>query len=256
MGLQKEQCVEWKRRHLRCCCNQVWMKNGGRIPRSVAAICKTFRISCLMENHPVRGGSEYKFDGPVIPFGAMVEYHPISAKDQSRLHQFGPKVLPGIFLGYVLYAGDSGKETLWSQTLKNWRRWTHQNFTPEGPMQRKCYTPMKGDNFKIPVADGTVKVPGGSRRLKPSTLIRDRPERRNEKFFEENKTNSLLRLHFEMTLHWMMRKLKMISGLLPEISFIAITWNPESNCTCREKNHFLFRWSTSTLPEQHIHHSM
>ena len=45
------------------------------------------------------------FNGPVIPFGAMVEYHPISAKDISRLHKFGPKVLPGIFLGYVLYAG-------------------------------------------------------------------------------------------------------------------------------------------------------
>ena len=41
------------------------------------------------------------FDGPVIPSGAMVEYHPISAKDQSRLHQFGAKVLPGKFLGYA-----------------------------------------------------------------------------------------------------------------------------------------------------------
>ena len=29
------------------------------------------------------------FKGPIIPFGAMVEYHPISARDQSRLHQFG-----------------------------------------------------------------------------------------------------------------------------------------------------------------------
>ena len=46
------------------------------------------------------------FNGPVIPFGAMFEYHPISAKDQSRLHQFGAKVLPGIFLGYALYAGE------------------------------------------------------------------------------------------------------------------------------------------------------
>ena len=45
------------------------------------------------------------FNGPVIPFGAMVEYHPISAVDLSRLHQFGPKVLPGILLGYVLSAG-------------------------------------------------------------------------------------------------------------------------------------------------------
>ena len=44
-------------------------------------------------------------NGPVIPFGAMVEYRPIYAKDQSRLHQFGPKVLPGLFLGFVLYAG-------------------------------------------------------------------------------------------------------------------------------------------------------
>ena len=45
------------------------------------------------------------FNGLVIPFGAMIEYHPISAKDTSRQHQFGPRVLPGIFLGYVLYAG-------------------------------------------------------------------------------------------------------------------------------------------------------
>ena len=28
-------------------------------------------------------------DGLVIPFGAKVEYHPTSARDQSRLHQFG-----------------------------------------------------------------------------------------------------------------------------------------------------------------------
>ena len=32
------------------------------------------------------------FNRPVIPFGAMVEHHPISVKDQSRLHQFGAKV--------------------------------------------------------------------------------------------------------------------------------------------------------------------
>ena len=26
--------------------------------------------------------------GPIIPFGSLVEYHPITAKDQSRIHQF------------------------------------------------------------------------------------------------------------------------------------------------------------------------
>ena len=45
------------------------------------------------------------FKGPIIPFGSLVEYYPKTAKDQSRIHQFGKKVLPGLFLGYALYAG-------------------------------------------------------------------------------------------------------------------------------------------------------
>ena len=45
------------------------------------------------------------FKGPIIPFGSLVEYYPVSAKDQSRIHQFGKKVLPGLFFGYALYAG-------------------------------------------------------------------------------------------------------------------------------------------------------
>ena len=43
-------------------------------------------------------------EGPIIPFGSLVEYYLISAKDQSRIHQFGKKVLPGLVLGYALYA--------------------------------------------------------------------------------------------------------------------------------------------------------
>ena len=45
------------------------------------------------------------FKGPIIPFGSLVEYCTISAKDQSRIHQFGKKVLPGLFLGCALCAG-------------------------------------------------------------------------------------------------------------------------------------------------------
>ena len=29
------------------------------------------------------------FKGPIIPFGSLVDYHPFTAKDQSRIHQFG-----------------------------------------------------------------------------------------------------------------------------------------------------------------------
>ena len=81
-------------------------------------------------------------------------------------------------------------------------------------------------------------------------------EEENKKFFMENQTDSLLQPHIKLTQHWMMRKQKMISGLLREIPFVAIMWNSESNRSCREKNHFLFRWNKSTLPEILIQHGM
>ena len=33
---------------------------------------------------------------------------------------------------------------------------------------KEVLTPMKGDSFIFPVADGTVKISGGDRRLRPS----------------------------------------------------------------------------------------
>ena len=53
--------------------------------------------------YEIRFGQPFK--GPIIPFGSLVEYDPTTAKDQSQIHQFGKKVLPGLFLGYALYAG-------------------------------------------------------------------------------------------------------------------------------------------------------
>ena len=47
------------------------------------------------------------FNGPLIPFGAMVEYHPVSATDLSRLHQLGKKVLPGIIARLRVVRGET-----------------------------------------------------------------------------------------------------------------------------------------------------
>ena len=45
---------------------------------------------------------------------------------------------------------------------------------------KEVLTPMKNEKIVFPVADGTVKTPGEDRRLRPSSLIRDRPERGEE----------------------------------------------------------------------------
>ena len=57
---------------------------------------------------PGRGKTPYErrfgepFKGPALHFGAIVDHHPISTRDLSRLYQFGKKVVPGIFLDYEL----------------------------------------------------------------------------------------------------------------------------------------------------------
>ena len=80
------------------------MKIGGQIPWNFIPICETFKIFCLMEDS-IRKTFGEPFNGPITPFGSLVEYHPKTAKDQLRIHQFGKKVLPGLFLGCALYAG-------------------------------------------------------------------------------------------------------------------------------------------------------
>ena len=81
------------------------MKVGGQILWNVTSICETSQIYYLMGKTPYERRFGQPCKGPIIPFGSLVEYHPITAKDQSRIHQFGKKVLPGLFLGYALYAG-------------------------------------------------------------------------------------------------------------------------------------------------------
>ena len=46
--------------------------------------------------------------------------YPFTAKDQARIHQFGRKVLPGLFLGYALYAGGIWKGDVLFAAVEEW----------------------------------------------------------------------------------------------------------------------------------------
>ena len=56
---------------------------------------------------------------------------------------------------------------------------------------KEVLTPMRGDNFIFPVADGTVKIFGREQRLRTSTLTRDRPERGEEQEILQGKSDEL-----------------------------------------------------------------
>ena len=47
-------------------------------------ICETSQIYYLIGKTPYERRFGQPFKGPIIPFGSLVEYHPITAKDQSK----------------------------------------------------------------------------------------------------------------------------------------------------------------------------
>ena len=108
------------------------------------------------------------FDGPAIPIGAMVDYHPISAKDQSGLHQFGANVLPGKFLGYALYAGRIWKGDIMVADIEELEEMDTSELNARRLNAKEVLTPQRSGNFTFFVADGTVKIFGRVQLLRTS----------------------------------------------------------------------------------------
>ena len=82
----------------------------------------------------------------IIPFGALMEFLPSSARDQSRILQLGKKVLPWIFPGYAWIAELEILEAseIYSRRLN---------------AKEVLITQRKGE-FVFPVADGSAKLSG------------------------------------------------------------------------------------------------
>ena len=104
MVLLREQNAESRKELLQHCCNPAWMKNGGLIPWNATVIFERFQTSYRTRKHFLWTEFGDLFSGLIIRFGSMIEYHPVSADDQSGLHQLGREVLPRIFRTHLLHA--------------------------------------------------------------------------------------------------------------------------------------------------------
>ena len=122
--------------------------------------------------HKRRFGEPFK--GPIIPFGSMVEDHAISTRDLSRLHQFGKKMLPGLFLGYVLFVRRIWKGDILVADIEELERMDASEIHAKRLNAKEVITPKKGEHVLFPVTDGKVKLSGGDQNLRTSTLIRER----------------------------------------------------------------------------------
>ena len=178
------------------------------------------------------------FKGPIIPFGSLVEYLPFTAKDQSRFHQFGKKVLPGLFLGYALYAGG-----IWKGDVMIANDGRIGNLLEKTQCERGVISRRKR------------RIYFSNRRWTNSTSWRrSRPENIH---LDTAATNSRRQSRW---FSWRIRRVSSTTSRLTsgcrwsdigpcqETSYTAITLNPESNFTRREKNHSLFHSNTLTYP--------
>ena len=97
--------------------------------------------------------------GPiVIPFGSLVEYHTITAKDQSRIHQFGKNVLPGLFLGYALYAGRIWKGDLLVADTEELETMDASEIYSKRLNVKEVMFPTESGQFIFPIADGRITL--------------------------------------------------------------------------------------------------
>ena len=120
---------------------------------------------------------EEPFKGPIIPFGAMVECHPISTRDLSRLHQFGKKVLPSIFLGYELVAGGIWEGDILIGDLGRFGTVGRIRYLPSKNQCEGNIDQTKNDQFIFPIADGPAQLAGRDHEFREPTLRRERTAR-------------------------------------------------------------------------------
>ena len=94
------------------------------------------------------------FKGPKIPLGQRLNIIRFSARDQSRLHPFGKKFPPGIFLGYALVAGIIWKGDILVADIEE--NMNASEIHPRRIDAKEVLTPPRREYFKFTEANGAV----------------------------------------------------------------------------------------------------
>ena len=150
--MQNEQKDEKKREHQLYYCNPDWMISGGRTLWNAFAICEMSKTS--WQTGKLRMNLE-SFKGPMIPFGALVEYLPNSERDRARIHQLGMKVLPRIFLGSALIAGRIWKGDILTADIEELEWLDASEIYPRRLNAKEVLITHKDGEIVFPVADGS-----------------------------------------------------------------------------------------------------
>ena len=138
-----------------------------------------FRIFCLMGRHHMKGGSENQLTDQLSRLEQWSNITLSLRRTYRNYINLVQKVLPDIFLGYVLYARRIWKGEIMIADSEEFGQMDASELHARRLNAKEVLTPMKGENFIFTVADGTVKISGGDQDLRTST-IRDNKDRGEE----------------------------------------------------------------------------
>ena len=174
------------------------MKVGGQILWNVTSICETSQIRYLMGRRPMKDVLCNHLKDRLFH---LVHWLSITLQlrrtSQERIHQFGKKVLSGLFLGYALYAGGNWKGDVLVADLEELETMDASEIYSKRLNAKEVIFPKEKGEFIFPIADGRIKTLGGDQDLRISTLARHRPIQgeSNIDFLGESEG---LKIHFRM----------------------------------------------------------
>ena len=97
----------------------------------------------------------------------------MTAKDQSRIHQFGQKVLPGLFFGCALHVGGIWKGDVLIADFEELETMDASEIYSKRLNAKEVILPREGDSFfTFPIVNGRITTPGEDQDLRTFTLIR------------------------------------------------------------------------------------
>ena len=143
------------------------------------AVCEFSRINFLMRKHLTRGGSEKPLQRTSNTVWSSGRISPnFCERPVATASVWSKKSYLDCSSDTYCTRSETGKETLWSRKLKNWRRWRHLNSTPEAQCKGSVDAAKKW-NLHFP---GRIFV--RRQRLRTSTLTQDRPEREEQEILQ------------------------------------------------------------------------
>ena len=169
------------------------------------------------------------FQGPISPFGS---YYPISARDQSRLHQSGKNV---IFLGYTLFAVRFWKGDIVDADIEEAGKLDASEIHARRLNAKEIVTPKRWELFKIPDRRWNSKIVW-KRSWSPRINFNVGPTWREWRY--QWKTSRRTGGP-QLTETQDDAETGETFGLLKVTSSIVITMNLEFNSVCRKKRHSL-----------------